>query len=419
MPAQQNQRTFADFGLPALVAVSADEIPPVNCCNCNEETESPTCIDGDDWCDDCRDDNFVTCEHCNEYVDSAHFLGGIDNEGCYCQSCFDRLFVSCNHCDCTICAGDAREGGGDRYCEDCFYDIYTICEGCGDAVPSDDAYYHERSGCSYCSSCHRDDGDYSAKSFRPGSNSYARTGSERTFGVELETSACDDYMDAEDRFHFGAKDDSSISGKEFVSAVLTGDAGLDAVEAFCSYAESSNWSVNSRCGFHAHFGVSDLSVEQLKSVAYAYKMNSEVWGSFVSESRRDNRFCGPVQWGKRDLENCAAKDAFAAFARYRDRYCWFNIASYGVHTTFEVRLHGGTINSRAVCNWVVLNLRFIEAVKDMTLGQIDAKFSGRTGQAAFRAFAGCIGDRGLIDYYVGIAGDNGTEYYNPLLLVAA
>jgi len=47
-----------------------------------------------------------------------------------------------------------------------------------------------------------------------------------------------------------------------------------------------------------------------------------------------------------------------------------NISSYFQHGTFENRLHEGTFNEEAVCNWVILNLRIADVAAKHTIPEL-------------------------------------------------
>jgi hypothetical protein len=183
----------------------------------------------------------------------------------------------------------------------------------------------------------------------------------RKFGVEIETSSCNDWADREDCMDWSAKPDYSVSGLEFVSEILSGYSGINAIREICDYAEEHDWEVDEDCGLHVHFDMREESNDSLKAIALAYKLTYEVWIKFVDRSRWDNRYC--KQHSAKCSDIYGARD-FEDFARNQTRYEWFNFEAYSKHSTFEVRLHEGTLDGRRICNWVKAHAVFIDWASD-------------------------------------------------------
>jgi hypothetical protein len=177
----------------------------------------------------------------------------------------------------------------------------------------------------------------------------------RKFGVELETDSCDDYQSLDGGF-WGAKHDGSINGKEFYSGILYGDDGLVACRDICKFARRHGWEVDRHCGYHAHFDMSEESDDSLKAIACAYMLTYEVWCKFVDHSRLENGYCRKHTGNIPDLFSA---HSFTYFANSQGRE-WINFRAYTKHTTFEVRLHEGTLDASAVCNWVKAHATFMD-----------------------------------------------------------
>ncbi len=379
-------------------AVACDDQDVALCADCYQTT-AHVCGDcGEVYvgtgCEDCQ----ACCENCNEVIPNAEARTNDDGEH-FCDDCYCELYSICEHCDCEVAVNDIRCENDSCYCARCFDDNFTTCDDCGEAVANEDFACRDRSQ-TICNSCYEDhyftcercenichcdnyaedgcccdcdtSGDFEAIAFRPRENTYGRTGSARCFGIELETSECDDFHNLDGEVCFSSKEDGSISGKEFVSEVLCGDAGLAEVEKFCDRAEELGFSVNSTCGYHLHIGVSDLTEAQLVSVSTAYNLTYELWSTFVSESRRNNGYCKRNSW---DIQSHSDFARFADFARAQDRYQWFNIRSYCKHSTFEIRLHSGTLNASKVCNWIIAHLRFVDAVAKLSPEEVKRIFA--------------------------------------------
>lgn len=422
-------------------------------CSCEVDRGDSTRSDsGNDYCEDCYNETFTHCEHCNSecYSDDAHFVNDCEY---ICESCYDANYSRCNgyRCGETVCNDDAHSVDGDYYCQSCYDNNFSECACCGESVHNDDCIFREHLDESYCSSC--DPGececedDCECEAPRPGyrrnrnsphnppgqrnrcywsdaqfetSDRIAITRTSRTFAIEVETASCAGHKDFDGKYAFNCTSDGSISGEEFPSAVLSGDAGLEAITAFLDAANSAKWTVNSDCGTHAHFGVGDLSVDQLKSVAYAYLLTSDAWTSFVSKSRKANYYCQAIKWALADIAAIETHDDFIAFARRQGdscRYQWINWGAYvkrgnngGYRKTVECRLHAGSLDPVKMNNWINCHLRFIEHVSKMTLAQVERAFAGKSGYEQFKALAAIWDDKALADYMSARAAKFGTNY---------
>lgn len=431
------QSTFGEIvGMPPVVPV-VSELPAapvhpvdaeddekddsVECESCSDSFDKKDIRisdDGGDYCENCYHENFSSCENCGEELDiqrgDEHSTGNDSNGYSYCEGCFDRLFTRCDGCSEHVgCDSTTSVRGGSDYCESCLTDSCGPCEDCGDWFHNDDLSFHERTEAYYCSRHLPTADDCKAKRFRAGS-SFERIGSRRTFGVELETSNSDGYGDLDGETYFSAVEDGSVDGMEFVSAVLSSDKGLEGISEFCLEANSAGFKVDAKCGFHAHFGVSELSVEQRVSVLRAYKAAEKVWALFVSRERRGTYYCQPVGWGNSDLDRIDDEDDFNRFIQETDdseggRYQWLNVIAWSEHSTFEVRLHGATLNGQKVCNWVKAHARFIDRAATMSASEIIAAFDGKSLQEQFDVLADWFADSDLTEYLAGRAQRFGTR----------
>lgn len=414
-PTRELHRTIPESGLEPTIPPATELLRIAQCGACGTETDQARESENEgQFCPECYSERFSACENCSAELDTHN---GDENTadvngsavGPYCLDCFERLIADCHSCREPQWIADMSTFEGDTYCEDCHCDTFTSCDDCGDTIARDDCVSNGDS--SYCAGCapETDGGDFSANRFRPAENTYSETGSARTFGVELETSSCPNHMDLAGEVYFSSRDDGSINGKEFVSGILSGDKGLAAIESFCQKAR--RFAVDSSCGFHAHFGIRDLTVSQRVSVAWAYHRTYETWASFVPAKRRENHFCGGCDWGFDDVAFIADDIAWELFCGRLDRYQWVNFAAYLAHGTVEIRLHSATLDSTKIRNWIVANLRFIESVKDLSIDQISKRFGGnRTAQSTFRALADCWNRPALVEYYRQRAASFGVEY---------
>lgn len=453
------QTTFGEsVDLPAVVPRVADKIV---CSGCENEAVCKEAADGNNYCDDCYGDDFADCTSCDKSIKRDDCRTSEDGDD-YCEDCYYETYSSCEDCDGEtltdeletvtrraryssrrdvvrhVCSTCRRENytscadcdnvfknedssgcntSGDSVCEGCA-ENYFYCEGCESTCCMDD--YAEDGRCNNCDNSDDDDGDgpdVSGQKFKAGTTC-RRPGSMRRFGIELETSECPGYAAVAGETCFNAVADGSIDGKEFVSEILSGDAGCEAIAEFCRRAKSAGFKVDAKCGFHAHFDVSDLNIDQLKSVALAYRMTNAVWRKFVDDKRRTNTYCGDNDWDRADLRGLSTIRDFRNWADGVDRYQWFNVAAYAEHKTFEVRLHGPTLDACKVVNWVVAHIRFIDVVSKMSFDDVRAKFSASDENDIFAFLAECWANEDLTGYYHSRAAGLGTTFAQPSHVVA-
>lgn len=399
------QFTITDCGLPETVLPAPDRI---ECADCGTWTRYPNSAPGRELCGNCYCAKYVDCYRCGERANRGEHVHCDADDEDYCETCYDRLFTRCDSCDYDVSRDSVHRYRRSEYCGSCYDEQFGDCAGCGDRYHHDDLSYHSDYEESYCSSCYpsddedsdedSDDSDYggcSAKHFRHLTDDTCQhIGSLRTYGVELETDNCDGYSDLDSRTYFSAKDDGSIRGKEFVSGILRGDRGLEAIKEFCDLA--ADFKVADSCGYHLHVGVRDLTDDQRRAVCVGYALTQSFWFSLVPKARRENGYCRALRWSANEALDC---NDFYYFAESQDRYQWFNLAAYAEHRTFEVRLHSGTLDGDKVCNWVKAHVKFIDWCASQSIDSIVAAFSGCTDQERFEWMCEIWGDDGLCEFY--------------------
>jgi hypothetical protein len=204
----------------------------------------------------------------------------------------------------------------------------------------------------------------------------------------LETSTCPNHTKLKGKTYFGAKEDGSIGGLEFYSPILRGDRGLSAVRKFCRLAKKQGFDVDGDCGFHLHIDMRTMSVRQRRSIAYAYLLTQKLWLDLVAEERWENTYCEPSNHSPEEIRNCSEDDFHSNFERYGERYSFMNQRAYCDHKTYELRGYQGTLNHVEICNWTKAHLRFVEAVCDKTLDELDVMFSRRKAKKTMRQILG-------------------------------
>jgi hypothetical protein len=232
-------------------------------------------------------------------------------------------------------------------------------------------------------------------------------GSDRCFGVELETESCDGYYEAlADHPAWGAKEDCTVSGKEFFSAILKGDSGLEAIDDIADIADSNCWDVESNCGFHLHLDMRGEKRDSLYAIAYAYRATENVWLSFVSRSRRSGSYCHRCRWRCSDIDAAVTRrdglgTRFGSWASGQDRYDWVTVSQYNVHKTIEIRLHDGTCDGEAVTNWIKAHTRFADWASKLGYEGVKAALSGLSVDDMFTFLCQEVWNDGNLTIYYG------------------
>ena len=131
--------------------------------------------------------------------------------------------------------------------------------------------------------------------------------------------------------------------KEFASSITAGDATFDLIDNVCEILRKHKAYVNKSCGLHIHLGMSRSTEDQRHFINQWWSIFEPVFFAIVSPSRRANEY---TNWTTAVSED--------------NRYRSLNICSYGVHETFEVRLHQGSLDPHKIKHWISVLLSFFD-----------------------------------------------------------
>ncbi len=395
----EQQMTFGVvWGFKPFMPVARHESDCRVCADCEEQTALR------DWngelgkCKDCESNDHAVCEGCDDWHDADEFRENNRGEE-LCEDCScDTNFV-CEGCDDLTHRYDCMTtDDGTVYCDCCYRQEYTTCSDCDAETRIHDCDDNNR--CPDCS-CGDEDSTWDAEVDRIESDDYDRIGSRRTFGVEMETDSCDGHYDWARNHGWACCEDGSINGKEFVSPVLSGNAGYDSAKEFIDRMGRMGCTVNDDCGFHLHIGVSDVSDDGIKSIALAYHYARNVFEGWVDESRRDTyyarRNCDSKhghsdQWDYDSIMSCDDRPDQST------RYVWINWKAYDRFKTYEVRSHEPTCDGNAVCNWIKLHTEFADIFGKMSPRQVVRKFRHLSDKQIVRELRVMMNET-VIDYY--------------------
>jgi len=284
-------------------------------------------------CDRCASANYARfwlCVNCNKRMTSFQ-----EKSGGKCPECATTgLAVNCYECNSKIQSPNARNR----------YNGYYLCDSCKNrynCVPYDAPIYDTR---------------------------FAKIGSRRFFGLELETSRSENYKTIMKDSDWGYQPDGSISGMEFVSPPMQGNNGYRSIQRFTRLAREHDFRVNRACGFHLHIDVSELSEELLNNMSLAYQLTYPAWKSLVSRNRHTNRYCYYRPMTKDNLKSYYFMDSG------RDKFFWSSMSNIHHYGTVEIRLHQGTLNFSKIINWVRAHLRFVDWTISKSTSEISDLF---------------------------------------------
>jgi len=243
---------------------------------------------------------------------------------------------------------------------------------------------------------------WGATRFAPATPTYDRIGSKRRFGVELEYNEIpNDYDYLEGRTVFGAKEDCSVDGGEFVSPILYADQGLEAVDEFCRLADSRGFDAGSGAGFHLHLDMTNETTDSLKRIALGYHYTHKMWMSMIPSNRREYTYSRSHSWGRSNIMPIENSAQWGNFYNRQDRYDWCNIYAYGQHRTFEIRCHEGVNDSKSVNDWVVAHARFADAMSETSVGRITRTLGNKKITELFRELRAIIKDDSISEHLKG------------------
>ena len=395
----RSDRNRADLAVIAGRAAAQDTTRQCETCNCDLAPSEAYCHRRPDssssqrwFCKKCYYDRFIACTGCNIMVDmqarSTHQYDFDHSNECgetqhYCTTCYERYFSVCCDCDTRVPSNTMRQSPyGDMFCRTCYEHQCATCSDCGNSVFQRDAHWVAEEP--LCGNCAASMDEWDIGKFVCENPTFDRIKTKRQFGVELETSRCDSHWELFNCTIWGCTYDCSIGGKEFISPPLIGDQGLDEIHRFCADMRNRDWTTDDRCGLHIHFDMSDLTDDQLFSIAYAYRLTWNMWKRFVSRERGGNNMCGSPRFS---IEDIRTTKNWEYFVGARDRFEYVNWRAFFKHGTFEVRLGEPTLKGADIEAWLVTHAMFLEHVKDMTYKQIDLAFGN--GDSATRAFSFC------------------------------
>lgn len=342
-------------------------------CGCFIEEGDEIIANGNAICQECYDDNYVTCEHCGdiEYIDNTHYI----DETIVCDYCYNRLYETCERCGATHHANQMFNTRDGYVCENCFNDYYVECRGCGEYLHVDDADYCESDSEYYCPDCYPNSNihDYYHKPYPEFYSNCEYNNHNMYMGVELEIDGAGEdsenagaLLDIDGAGRIYCKHDGSLeNGFEIVSHPCTLDYHIKNMNWFDIMQEAIEMGYTSHnagtCGLHIHISKEALGntySEQEKTIANILYFIEKNWDKFLKFSRRTEEQLNhwASRYGISDGEKPAdmLKKAKANYGRYKA----VNLQN---SNTIEFRIFRGTLKHTTF----IATLQFVKHLCDM------------------------------------------------------
>lgn len=298
-------------------------------------------------------ENEIICSNCGAVIDTDDYE--TINGEIYCSDCIEHDFVTCDCCGARVLADDTFGDDYTNLCSYCYHNRYTRCAGCDALLYEDDAYRINSEN--YCRDCYDEECDRCNHihdyGYKPEPIFYGD--SSRFFGIELEIDGAgkdDDYAEEildianADGQHIYIKSDGSLDdGMELVSHPMT----LAYHKDYC-WSEIMKKAVSlgyrshqtSTCGLHIHVNrnsLADNRDEQDEVISRILYFVEQHWNELLKFTRRSEYSIN--RWAARyGYEHTPKAIMDKAKKGNNGRYAAVNLCNYH---TIEFRMFRGTL----------------------------------------------------------------------------
>lgn len=187
------------------------------------------------------------------------------------------------------------------------------------------------------------------------------TNPELVMGVEIETENCrhgaGTYGDRLSGLGWQVTTDGSLRGVafEFISLPMKHKHLIPQLEAFYKVTGFTEDNYTDRCSIHVHVNCTDLTVDQLSSVALIYSIFEETLFSFVGNNRDSNIYCIPwnqCRYNTRIVNNI--NRSLSVVPKQWQKYTALNLVPLQSIGTVEFRHMHGSANIPKITTWLNL-----------------------------------------------------------------
>ena len=336
----------------------------------------------------------IKCHLCELEIETGHEQ--VDPEGNkICESCLEENFFTCDHCQelCTI--GDRLITGNGRYiCQSCYGDNYITCADCYGIVSAETTHYCGHCQETYCENCynnnhqHQDNGGVQSREV---SSKFLQSATaknmvhNRCVGVEIEVEQCSDrYAITDDLPQMvGVSEDRSLdsSGIEIQTPPASGAKFEKVVKDTLKVISRYGCHATMNCGLHIHIDARDVRYNptKLSKILRAYYAVEPLLFAMLPKSRYENRYCKPLRqnytyeelitrgldkleriWYKEPDKDTRNRMKRTKYDEKGTRYAGLNLHSLFYRGSVEVRYHSGTTDWNKIRHWTILNLCIVE-----------------------------------------------------------
>lgn len=359
-----------------------ETVHTLECAWCSEEMEEAydTTKDGEKLCEDCVDNDTVSCDQCYEliHVDDYYTVHGAP----ICSDCKDDNTVECDNCGVLEWDNIAHSDDNVTVCDRCYDLNYTRCYECCDILRLDEALL-DRYEDPYCTHCYVEESDViNDYMYKPIPRFFGTASEGDYYGVELEVDTpSGEYVDLHDAAEsvlywaedeaYNKYDGSLDDGFEIVTHPLSFDYHMNEMnwEEILNdlrYKGMRSHDVGT-CGIRVHIsrrGFGDTEEEQDENVSKLLAIVERNWDEFVKFSRRTKgqlarwaaSYCNFLEV---DPKRVCEKELLTT-AKRTGRYFAVNLEN--THTV-ELRLFRGTLN----INTFKATIQFVKAIRDLVV----------------------------------------------------
>jgi len=155
--------------------------------------------------------------------------------------------------------------------------------------------------------------------------------------------------------------DSTVTGVEAVSPILSGDDGYNQVRLACQGLRAAG--ANEGGGVHVHHGVTDFTTAQLVNLVDVLEAAQGALAAYMPRGRQRSSWC--AQMGRSSFQSLRDASSSGRLGIRSGgcpvgRYAFFNFASLPRYGTVEFRGHGASLNGTKLVRWVKLGQAVIE-----------------------------------------------------------
>jgi len=200
-------------------------------------------------------------------------------------------------------------------------------------------------------------------------------------------------------------------GYEVATPALTLDE-LEQVVAVARGLYDDGFRATATCGLHVHVEVRDFNARALRRLVRFWAAKEKVIFAMLKTARASNHYCrsikpkyvvpaattptgAPVGTKLRLHPDCDSPARLRSRALYPNsdnaRYDGLNLKHFWAHGRVEFRVHHGTLDARAIREWVNLLLTIVENAAAAGTAEQKVWSPAPTGRAAFRRFWNAVG----------------------------